>query len=149
MFAYRHQELSVDLRHECTHALLHSALDVVPLWLDEGLAEYFEVPAQQRVYDHPHLARLKWNMRLGIIPPLASLENKQKLEEMGALEYRFSWAWVHFMLHGSRGGLAALRSFLADIQAGTPPGRLSQRLVATDPQIEHRMIDHFKRWRRA
>ncbi|GIT30210.1 MAG: hypothetical protein Ct9H300mP1_22560 [Planctomycetaceae bacterium] len=32
-----------DLRHEFTHGVLHSSLKRVPLWLDEGLAEYFEV----------------------------------------------------------------------------------------------------------
>src|SRR5262249_33825248 len=32
-----------DLRHEFTHGLLHAGLEAVPLWLDEGLAEYFEV----------------------------------------------------------------------------------------------------------
>jgi hypothetical protein len=147
VLAYRHDQLPVDLRHECTHALLHGALDMVPLWLDEGLAEYFEVPAGQRPHGHPHLRRLRWNMRLGIIPPLKSLENKRGLEEMGPLEYQFSWGWVHFMLHGSHAAHGALRSFLADIQAGTPPGPLSERLMALDAAIERRMIGHFKRWR--
>ena len=50
------------------------------------------------------------------------------------------------VLNGAAHG--ALRSFLADIQAGTPPGPLSQRLMALDARIERRMIAHFKRWRR-
>ena len=32
-----------DMRHEFTHGVLHSTLKDVPLWLDEGLAEYFEI----------------------------------------------------------------------------------------------------------
>ena len=39
VLAYRSRQLDVDLRHECTHAFLHAALPMVPLWLDEGLAE--------------------------------------------------------------------------------------------------------------
>ena len=39
VYAYRHLELDIDLRHECTHALLHANLPMVPLWLDDGLAE--------------------------------------------------------------------------------------------------------------
>ena len=39
VFAYRSKEFAVDVRHECTHALLHASLPMVPLWLDEGLAE--------------------------------------------------------------------------------------------------------------
>src|SRR5262249_2533216 len=38
------EHLRTDLRHELTHALLHSVLKDVPLWLDEGLAGYFELP---------------------------------------------------------------------------------------------------------
>ena len=34
--------LEEDLRHEATHALLRGAFGDLPLWLDEGLAEYFE-----------------------------------------------------------------------------------------------------------
>ncbi len=146
VFVYRQDQLPVDLRHESTHALLHAVLDMVPLWLDEGLAEYFEVRPGQRVYGNPHLPKLKWNMRIGIIPSLASLEKKRRVEEMGVLEYRFSWAWVHFMLHGPARVHWELIRYLADIQAGTPPGRLSQRLADAIPDVEQRMVDHFKRW---
>ena len=56
VFAYRGEQFETDLRHECTHALLHAALPSVPLWLDEGLAGCFELPADQRAFDNPHLA---------------------------------------------------------------------------------------------
>ncbi|HEX5272955.1 MAG TPA: hypothetical protein VFW33_20805, partial [Gemmataceae bacterium] len=44
VFTFRSTRISLDLRHELTHALLHSVLKDVPLWLDEGLAEYYELP---------------------------------------------------------------------------------------------------------
>jgi hypothetical protein len=44
VYTYMGDRLQQDLRHELTHALLHSVLKNVPIWLDEGLAEYFEVP---------------------------------------------------------------------------------------------------------
>ena len=58
VLVYRHPDLATDLRHECTHAILHTSLPSVPLWLDEGLAEYFELPADQRAFDNPHLTWL-------------------------------------------------------------------------------------------
>src|SRR5690606_3263340 len=61
VFVYRHDELAIDMRHECTHALLHADLPHVPLWLDEGLAEYFEVPPEDRPRRHPHQQALRWN----------------------------------------------------------------------------------------
>ena len=56
VFAYRGKEFETGLRHECTHALLHAALPSVPLWLDEGLAEYFQEPRAKRAYDSRHLS---------------------------------------------------------------------------------------------
>lgn len=147
VFAYQHDELDVDVRHESTHALLHASLAMVPLWLDEGLAEYFELTQARRAFDHPHLATLRWNMRLGIIPSLRSLEERQELSEMGGLEYRFSWAWVHFMLHGPVPAHRALVHFLQDIAHRRPPGRLSQRLAAELPDVEYQLVQHFKHWR--
>ncbi|HYO24963.1 MAG TPA: hypothetical protein VEQ85_08435 [Lacipirellulaceae bacterium] len=149
VYAYRHPELPVDLRHECTHALLHANLAMVPLWLDEGLAEYFEMPEAQRAFAHPHLATLKWNLRLGMQRTVESLESAADLSDMGGVEYRFSWAWVHFMLHGPVAAHRALVQFVADIRRGTPPGALSARLHAAVPDLERRMVQHFKQWRSA
>ena len=47
-----------DLRHEVTHAYLHSVLPSIPLWLDEGLAEYFEVPRGRQGLNRDHLSRV-------------------------------------------------------------------------------------------
>jgi hypothetical protein len=144
VLVYQHRDFPTDLRHEATHALLHAALDMVPLWLDEGLAEYFELPATERARGVHHLQALRWNLRLGVMTPLANLEKKAELEEMGQLEYRFAWAWVHFMLHGPAKARESLVRYLADIQAGTPPGQLSQRLTASIPDVERQMVAHIK-----
>jgi hypothetical protein len=147
VYAYLHDELAIDLRHECTHALLHANLPVVPLWLDEGLAEYFEMPKQRRAFEHPHFKKLGWNLRFGMIPKMQSLEKCQDLAEMGGAEYRFAWAWVHFMLHGPLPVHRALVHYLADIRRGNPPGQLSQRLTQAVPELDQQMVLHFKNWR--
>ncbi len=149
VYAYRHAELDVDLRHECTHAMLHAALPYVPLWLDEGLAEYFEVAPAQRAFDHPHFDSLVWNMRFGMVRSVASLERLHELSEMGAYEYRYSWAWVHFMLHGPRAAHQALVGYLASIQRGdVSVGSLADRLERAMPSPTAKMVRHFKYWRR-
>ncbi len=148
VYAYRHRDLAIDLRHECTHALLHTNLPMVPLWLDEGLAEYFEMPIEQRAFDHPHFKKLRWNLRFGMIPNIESLEAYQDLAEMGGAEYRFAWAWVHFMLHGPLPVHRTLVHYLADIRRGNPPGKLSERLHHALPDLERQMVMHFKQWRR-
>jgi hypothetical protein len=147
VYAYRHSELDIDLRHECTHALLHAVLPVVPLWLDEGLAEYFEVAPTRRAFDHPHFDDLRWNMRLGMVRSIESLEERTDLAEMGAVDYRYSWAWVHFMLHGPKAAHRVLVLYLANIEQGGPPGKLSVPLSAAIPNPIEQMIQHFKHWR--
>lgn len=148
VYAYRQAELAIDLRHECTHALLHANLAMVPLWLDEGLAEYFEMPESERASGHPHLSRLRWDLRLfGMLRSIEQLEQKTSLGAMGSVEYRFSWSWAHFMLHGPIAAHRVLVHYLADIRQGNPPGKLSQRMRLAVPHVEERMIQHFKYWR--
>lgn len=149
VYAYRHAELAVDLRHECTHALLHSSLPELPMWLDEGLAEYFEMPDSRRSFGHPHLPAVRWHMRLGMLRPLESLECMQHTADMGGPEYRLAWAWVHFMLHGPRPAHRALVDHLALLRRGEHPGELSARLRQAMPDLDARMVQHFNSWQRA
>ena len=149
VYAYRDTELAVDLRHECTHALLHASLSYVPLWLDEGLAEYFEVPPSRRAFDHPHFESLVWNMRLGMVRPVEALEQIDDLSQMEGVDYRYSWAWVHFMLHGPKPAHRVLVGYLSDIQRGTAPASaFSERLNQAVAEPTGKMVHHFKHWRR-
>lgn len=148
IFAYASDQLDVDLRHECTHAILHAALAIVPLWLDEGLAEYFEVPAADRAYRNPHLPKMKWRLFFGRVMPLERLEAIERIDDMGANEYRQAWAWVHFMLHGPPAAQEELLQYLSDIQARRPPGDLSRRLRQRIPDLEKAFSAHFTQWRR-
>jgi hypothetical protein len=144
VLAYRHKDLAIDLRHESTHAFLHAALPMVPLWLDEGLAEYFEVPPAERASGNPHLAEMRWTARFGMSPGLERLEVLTDLKQMGPREYRESWAWVHFCMHGPKSAHDVLVSFLADISRSTPPGNLSDRLARKLPATRRQLAAHLK-----
>ncbi|MGA2032623.1 MAG: hypothetical protein ABSG68_10225 [Thermoguttaceae bacterium] len=144
VFAFWSREVEVDLRHECTHALLHASLPLVPLWLDEGLAQFFEVGAARRAGGHPHMDGIRWNVRWGQVPKLQTLESKVDVAGMGRTEYRDCWAWVHFMLLGPPAAREELRAYLADIQHNTPPGRLSTRLANRLPHLDALYIEHFR-----
>ena len=146
VFAYLNDDFAIDLRHESTHAVLHASLPMVPLWLDEGLAEYFEVPRNERSGDNPHLRTIRWASRLGRAPDLNVLEAKGSLSAMDRSDYRDSWAWVHFMLHGPKEAHDELVAFLSDIQASTPPGILSERLQRRLPDLDKRYVQHFRNW---
>ncbi len=146
VLAFRSKELATDLRHECTHALLHAVLPMVPLWLDEGLAEFFEVSPSERAFGSTHLAKIRWNARFGVKAAVARLESKGDVAEMTATDYRDSWAWVHFMLYGSRDGHGELVRYLRDIAEGVPPGSLGERLDGQIPELNQAYLSHFRGW---
>ena len=146
IFVYYHRDVEVDLRHESTHALLHAVLPMVPLWLDEGIAEYFEVSPKRRERGNPHLRSVKWEARLGRVSDLRDLEKLASMEEMNAGDYRDAWAWVHFMLHGSPAARDELQKFLGDIAAHRPPGVLSERIRRRIPDANSRYLAHFRKW---
>lgn len=148
VFAYKSGELAVDLRHECTHALLHADLAMIPLWLDEGLAEYFEMPHAERAFGNPHFKALAWDLRLGTLQNLAELEAKTELKDFGLSDYRAAWAWTHFMLHGPKAASQQLWGYLGTIRRGEPPGVLSERMQAALPEADSMLALHFRQWAR-
>ncbi|MDA0832745.1 MAG: DUF1570 domain-containing protein [Planctomycetota bacterium] len=147
VYAYAHWGYDTDIRHEGTHAVLHNALPYLPMWLDEGLAEYFEETALNRASNHPHLKAMRWSMRLGSSPSLSNLEKKSELSEFGASEYRESWGYVHFFLHGGDDARQVLVEYLAEIQANRPPGKMSRFATERIPQFDRRVADHLSSWK--
>jgi len=146
VYTFRSAELAVDLRHESTHGLLHAALPLVPLWLDEGLAEYFEVAPRDRANGAGQIKKIQWNLRVGRVPSLKRLEAKRELSDMTVADYRDAWAWVHFMFYGSREAHQELAAFFNDIRQGTPPGNLSDRLQRRLGDPDQRFRAHFANW---
>jgi hypothetical protein len=144
VFAYLHAEFEVDVRHETTHALLHSRLAVVPLWLDEGLAEYFEVPVERRREGNPHQTVTRWSARFHRAPDLRRLEDLTELREMGSAEYRAAWAWTHFLLHGPTEAHATLVQYLSDIEQVRPTARISDRLDQSLPNPQAAFLQHHR-----
>ena len=147
VFAQVGPDFEIDLRHEATHALLHGSLPMVPLWLDEGLAKYFEVPREHRIDGSPYLGMVKENVRLGQLYKLPVLEQMRDMREMGVTEYRYSWAWVHFMINGPPEARDELKSYLRDIRDHNSPGRLSTRLERRLPDLDAQIARHFLDWK--
>lgn len=145
IFAYQSNDLAEDLRHECTHAVLHSCMMGVPLWLDEGLAEYFEVPRPLRIAENPHHAKVRPKFYWSRAPDIARLESIGTLDQMGNREYRESWAWVHYMLHGPVSANRVLKGYLRSLQSGQVAPPISEQLARQSSDIGASFKKHFKR----
>ena len=148
VFAYLNADFEVDLRHETTHAILHSQLPKVPLWLDEGLAEYYEEASDKRIYEHPYLLPTRWEARFYRVASLRQLERLEDVTQMDKADYRAAWSWVHFMLHGPRTARQELVDYLADLRGNDDPGSLSERLYAAIPDLDRQYLKHFRSWHR-
>lgn len=143
VFAAKGDDFEIDVRHECTHALLHSVVTGLPLWLDEGLAEYFEVHKNDRSSNNPHLPDLRRQLQAGEQPQIETLEAIADFDQLGRDEYRASFGWVHFMLHGPRAAHEELVGYIADQRAGQPTETLSRRLRRRIPDLDRQFAAHL------
>ncbi len=140
VYTFRGDRIRQDLRHELTHALLHSGLKDVPLWLDEGLAEFFELPPGSDGLNPQHLEQLR---KAGFTPDLGRLERLHQVADMSPAEYREAWAWVHLMLRGPADGKAALLTYLQQLRTTATPGPLQPRLTAAVPGLTDALETHI------
>jgi tRNA A-37 threonylcarbamoyl transferase component Bud32 len=139
VYTFWGERIQEDLRHEYTHGLLHASLKKVPLWIDEGLAEYFEVAGPQpgRI-NHNYANRLSAALANGWRPDLKRLEQIEDFPKMQRVDYQEAWAWVHFMLHSTPEAKQALLAYLDDLRDGKQPVALSTRLKEVHPQFATR-----------
>jgi hypothetical protein len=140
VYTFLGDHLRQDLRHELTHALLHSVLKDVPLWLDEGLAEYYELPTESRGVNRIHLASYQ---KEGLRPNLARLELLSQVQQMNQAEYREAWAWVHLIMHGRPESRQALVSYLKQLRFNATPGAIQPRLQACYDDLEAALLAHL------
>lgn len=135
VYTYFDTHLQEDLRHEATHALLNLAVGDLPLWLDEGLAEYFEVPPERYGINAEHLGRLPADVKGGWSPDLRRLEALMTVRDMTTRDYRESWLWVHYLMHHSEASRSTLLAFLAQPSGSTISDRLREQSIGNPASL--------------
>jgi hypothetical protein len=139
------QQVQQDLRHELTHALMNGALKHIPLWLDEGLAEYFELPADCKGVNAAHVEMLCHPAEGAFKPELARLEaiGPSEIDKMNRPEYREAWAWVHLMLRSKPEAKAVLIAYLQQLRPDREPDPLRPELAKVFPSPEDALLRHL------
>lgn len=118
--------------HEYIHYVMHNNYATLPLWLHEGLAEYYStflVSRNEAWIGQPVPEHVLW-MRRHTPLPLAALfavdgrspEYNESSRRGGF--YAESWALVHYLISGSPERRRQALELLRLAQAGTPPGRI-------------------------
>jgi hypothetical protein len=129
VYTYSSPRLEEDLRHEATHALLRGACGDLALWLDEGLAEYFEGDLTQPDTRVTRTQQIDADRRDGWAPNLERLESLTDIRQMSQRDYREAWAWIDLMLNGPEPGKSLLMSYLGNSARRAETGSLSSRMI--------------------
>jgi hypothetical protein len=145
VYAQWGDRVAEDLRHEVAHGYLHSVLPNIPLWIDEGLAEYFEVPRGSQGVNVPHVTELNRLLLAGRWRPnLERLETLSTINEMSQTDYAESWAWVHWLLETTPERLQLTRDLLQSLRSTGAAPPLSLRLKRETSEPEMMLIRHLQ-----
>jgi hypothetical protein len=144
VYAHWSDRVAEDLRHEVAHGYLHAVAPGLPLWLDEGLAEFFEVPRGQGGLNRPHLDLLSDMAQYdGWKPNLARLETLSDAAQMQQRDYAEAWAWVYFLFHSPPERRELLTIYLADLRERGTIEPLSARLAAMHAEPERPLAEYL------
>ncbi len=145
VYAQWGDHVATDLRHEVTHGYLHSMVPNLPLWLDEGLAEFFEVPRGQHGYHRVNIDDLMAHLQQGQWhPDIRRLEALKSVSDMGRTEYAEAWAWVHLLLETEPARRDLLRGYLAGLRRDAAADPLSSRLRQVNLDNPQLLLEHVR-----
>jgi hypothetical protein len=138
LVTYEHENLWPVLAHEGFHQFLGYELGLeVPMWLNEGLAQYFEtsrVVAGRFLTGEVSARKLRaarYALRTGQAPRISQLltMDRASFYSQAQTTYPASWALVHYLLHrdGSSYRSSEFRRYLAELKRNADSIRSFQR----------------------
>lgn len=144
VYAQWGDRMAEDLRHEVAHGYLHSTVHTIPLWLDEGLAEYFEVPRGNGGLNRGHVQLLLERLlKHGWRPNIDRLEQLASPGDMAQDDYAESWAWTHWLLDTDPRYRAMLQQYLQSLRKQGTAEPLSLAIHRTIPNAEQQLVEHI------
>jgi tetratricopeptide (TPR) repeat protein len=131
------------LLHEYTHLVVNNYFRAAPLWLKEGLAEFYSTARlskdRRRVWTGAELPTRVRQLRGAQLIPLRTLfeveQGSPYYSEAGkrGLFYAQSWALAHFILNGDGGSRRArLPRFVELLASGVAPAEAFRRAFGLD-----------------
>lgn len=122
----RSEEARAVACHELTHALVRDGLSYVPVWLNEGLADFwgsFSVVGKDVRIGRPDEGHLALLRRQGLLPLATVLDVTYDSPEYNVPArrpafYAQAWLLTHYLLLGKPDGRAMLGRYLALLQTG-------------------------------
>jgi tetratricopeptide (TPR) repeat protein len=141
--------------HEYTHLLVENTFKEIPLWFNEGLAEYystFSITDDQKITlgapigNHVFLLReskmlpLRTLLEVDHKSPYYNEKNKQ------GIFYAQSWALMHYLIIGKEGKVEQLAKFIELVGAQMPLDQAFQQAFGTPFEVmEKELRDYVKK----
>jgi tetratricopeptide (TPR) repeat protein len=141
--------------HEYTHAFTTNTLSNLPVWLMEGLAQFYEMTADRAggrraligVVPPEHIATLRQQQFMPV-DELMAVDHTSPVYNEGnrrGLFYAESWAVVHYLTLGNRARGGQLLRYLTLLASGTPQADAFQQAFQTDPRTLEREVRDYVR----
>lgn len=126
--------------HELTHYFVRNTTAGLPLWLDEGLAEYystFSVNGDKVSIGRPVHEHVRWLREQPLLPLARHFAVGHRSPEYSESTrqgsfYAQSWALVHYFLAGDGTRRQQLAKFLAELRAGKSNEDASRAAFGSD-----------------
>jgi len=142
-------------QHEYLHSLMDAALPGAPLWLNEGLAEYFSTFTADDGRAHagaPVMAHVDWLASHDLMPlaELFAVDQGSAAYHEGDRRgtfYAESWVLVHLLLSGSEDDLARIERVLVASRDGERFDTAFQREFGGVQALRERLFAHLERVR--
>ena len=147
--------------HEYTHLFLHQAEERMPLWLNEGLAEFYqtsEIYDQDVLLGEPDQQRLMLLRQETLLPfaTLLTVDEKSPYyieEKKGAIFYAECWALTHYLtLRDYAEKTSKVQQYKRQVKDGVDPvtaatrvfGDLQKLQRSLELYIEQPSFNHFE-----
>ncbi|HEY0512006.1 MAG TPA: tetratricopeptide repeat protein [Thermoanaerobaculia bacterium] len=153
--AYQHGEEQAIIYHEYIHYVTRTTYASLPLWLHEGLAEYystFQVGRDEARIGLPVREHVLWLRQHPMIPLTTLFALDERSPEYNETSrrggfYAESWALVHYLISGSPERHRQTAEYLRLAQSGAPPDRIFAQAFGAGPAaLERELGLYVKRY---
>jgi tetratricopeptide (TPR) repeat protein len=140
--------------HEYTHLLVENTFKEIPLWFNEGLAEYystFSITDDQKITLGAPIGSHVFRLRESKMLPLRTLfevDHKSphyNEKDKQGIFYAQSWALMHYLIIGKEGKVEQLGKFIELLGAQTPLEQAIQQAFGTPFEVMEKELRDYVR----
>ena len=140
--------------HEYIHVHVNENIPSAPLWLNEGLAEFYgsiQFASGEAVLGAPLMHYIRYLRQRELLPlntlfSITTTSDHYNEAEKTGVFYGQSWALIHYLMLGDRGRQDQFKRFLQQITRGESSAKAIQDTYGlTLPQLEEELRAYIRR----